>query len=266
MRPSAFSNGQIFGALGLSCLVQVPLVVLVALAHAGPGFEPPALPPREMAIAINPILDLPLLKKGGKPRPNKLPDMWKPPQQVKRYEQKAVPSTAAKKTVDAIPEVEAAKKPEEVPPPDAPVAKSVDEMIQKMKAEREEEEPNVPEEGASDGIEGGTETDPLKARAINLYERKLAEWLRQGFDPPVDELGCATLAPLRANVNARISAEGTVSGYDITSSGNDVFDGRVRRAMDARVGQKVPPPPPNYPDILDAVVRSVFLGKNEKCK
>ena len=58
----------------------------------------------------------------------------------------------------------------------------------------------------------------------------------------------------------------TVESYELTSSGDPVFDATVRQVMDARVGQKVPPPPPNYPDILDRVVLPTFQGKNEKCK
>lgn len=270
MRAKAFSPGQIWAAISLSGLVQGGVLVLLLVMHDRGGFVPKPEPPREMTIAVKPVLDLPLLKKGGKPRPNKLPDMWKPPQQIKRVEQKSVPTPFAKKTPEAIPEKKEEKKPppkpdEKPPDPTAPAAAQVDRPA--LVVEREEEEaPNVAEEGAADGVEEGTEADPLKARAVDVYRIKLINWFKQGFSPPVDELDCSILKGLRSSVTARIAPDGTVASYDLAPSGNAIFDARVRRAMDGRVGEKVPPPPPNYPDILDAVVHPTFQGKNDQCK
>src|SRR5688572_15533369 len=222
-----------------------------------------------MAIAVKPIVDLPLLKKGGKPRPNKLPDMWKPPQQIKRVKADKPPPPVAPKKAAIAPQKkdeppETPPKPEEKPPePEAPVAKEVDETIKEV--EREVEEPNLPEEGAVDGLEEGTEKDPLKARAVDLYRVKLVNWFKQGFVPPLDQIDCAVLKDLRVAVNAQVAPDGTVQSYELVSSGNPIFDERVKQVMETRVGQKVPPPPPNYPDILDAVIHPTFQGKNEKC-
>jgi hypothetical protein len=270
VRGAAFSSGQIGAAVSLAALVQAGLVTLLILTQAAKGFVPrPEPPPREMSIAVKPMLDLPLLKKGGKPKANKLPDMWKPPQQVKRVEPTKVPTPLAPKTLEAPPEKKEEKekkpKPEEKPPqPDTPVAKQVDETVKQV--EREVEEPNLPEEGAVDGVEEGTEKDPLKARAVDLYRLKLINWFKTGFTPPLDQIDCAVLKDLKVAVKAQVSPDGTVLSYDLTSSGNAVFDARVRQVMDSRIGQKVPPPPPNYPDILDAVVHPTFQGKNEQCK
>ncbi len=265
MRGRAFSPGEIAGSVTIAALIQGGIVVLLLLAHTAGGFVPrPEPPPREMSIAVKPMLDLPLLKQGGKPRKNKLPDMWKPPQQIKRVEQKSVPSTQTKRT-DPVPETKVVKKDEKPPPPDTPVAKHVDETLPEVERE-EEEAPNVPEEGAVDGVEEGTETDPLKARAVDLYRVKLTNWFKQGFSPPNEEVDCETLKNLQARVTAHIGPDRTVTSYDIVPSGNEIFDARVRRAMEGRVGQSVPPPPPNYPEILGTVANPTFLGKNEKCK
>jgi hypothetical protein len=270
VRGSAFSSGQIGAALSLAALVQAGLVTLLILTQSAKGFVPrPEPPSREMSIAVKPMLDLPLLKKGGKPKANKLPDMWKPPQQVKRVEPTKVPTPLAPKTLEAPPEKKEEKekkpKPDEKPPePEAPVARQVDETVKQV--EREVEEPNLPEEGAVDGVEEGTEKDPLKARAVDLYRLRLINWFKQGFSPPLDQIDCAVLKELKVAVHAQVAPDGTVSSYDLASSGNAAFDARVRQVMDARVGQKVPPPPPNYPDILDAVVHPTFQGKNEQCK
>jgi len=55
-------------------------------------------------------------------------------------------------------------------------------------------------------------------------------------------------------------------GVVFALSGNEIFDGRVRAAMEAHVGQVVPPPPPNYPELLERVFLPTFVGENEKCK
>jgi hypothetical protein len=265
VRGRAFSPGEIAWSVSIATLIQGGIVVLLLLAHSAGGFVPrPEPPPREMAIAVKPMLDLPLLKQGGKPRQNKLPDMWKPPQQIKRVEQKSVPSTQTKRS-DPIPDSKVAKADEKPPPPDAPVAKHVDEPL-KVEREEEEDAPNVPEEGTVDGAEEGTEPDPLKARAVDQYRIKLTNWFKQGFSPPNDEVDCETLKNLQAKVTAHIGPDRTVASYDMVPSGNEIFDARVRRVMEGRVGQPVPPPPPNYPDILGTVAHPTFLGKNEKCK
>ena len=257
--------------MSLAAVVQAGFVALLIATNASKGFVPrPEPPPREMSIAVKPMLDLPLLKKGGKPKANKLPDMWKPPQQIKRREPTKVPTPLAPKVPEAIPKKEEEKekkppKPDEKPPaPETPVAREVDETVKEV--EREVEEPNLPEEGAVDGVEEGTEKDPLKARAVDLYRVRLINWFKTGFAPPLDQIDCAVLKDLKVAVHATVAPDGTVQSYDLVSSGNPVFDARVRSVMDTRVGQKVPPPPQNYPDILDAVVHPTFQGKNEKCK
>jgi outer membrane biosynthesis protein TonB len=277
VRSPAFSSGQVGLAVSLASLVQGGFVALLIVTQTAKGFVPrPEPPPREISIAVKPMLDLPLLKKGGKPKANKLPDMWKAPKQIKRVEQPAkVPTPLAPKTPEVIPEKkdkeeEKEKKPpkpdEQPPPPDAPVAKSVDEMIKQMRQEATVEDgPDVAEEGDVNGAKEGTETDPLKARAVDLYRLKLISWFKQGFSAPIDKIDCSVLKHLKASVHANIAPDGTVESYDLTSSGDPVFDATVRQVMDSRVGQKVPPPPPNYPDILDRVVLPTFQGKNEKC-
>jgi outer membrane biosynthesis protein TonB len=270
VKPAAFSPGQVVGALSLASLVQAGLVLSMVLARVITGEslhrEPP---PREMRIAVKPMLDAPLLKKGTQTpaaTPPKLPDMWKPPEPVKpRAEPKPAPTAQPKKpsdTADPKP-----TKPEEKATPETPQARRVDDMVKKMQREAEEQtEPQQTERGGEDGVKEGTETDPLKARAVDTYSAKLIAWFRQGFSAPVDEIDCATLVGLEAKVTAHIGANREVTGYTMKSSGNQVFDERVRAAMEMHVGQSVPPPPPNYPNLLEPTVFPTFQGKNEKCK
>ena len=268
MRPPAFSPGQVVGAISLASLMQVGVVVVMLLARTSVGYvvqrEPP---PREMRIAVKPILDAELLKKGSKPRVAKLPEMWKPPDPVKRVEPKVAPPAEPKKISEASPDQ---PKPEEKTPPQTAQAKRVDELVKKMEREAKEQEPEavepeLPDEGGADGVEEGKEKDPLKARAVDVYQQKLINWFKQGFILPLDELDCATLVGLSTRVTAQIGPGREVTGYTLEPSGNAIFDARVRLAMEGRVGETVPPPPPNYPELLEPVVHPTFQGKNEKC-
>ena len=273
MRPAAFSPGQVVGALSLASVVQVGMVLALVLARVVTGEslqrEPP---PRAMRIAVNPILDAPLLKKGTQApaaTPPKLPDMWKPPEPVKpRAESKPTPTTVQPRKPDDTADPKPTK-PDEKPTPETPQARRVDDMVKKMQREAEDQsepQPQQTEKGGEDGVKEGTETDPLKARAVDTYSAKLINWFRQGFSAPVDEIDCATLVGLEAKVTARIGPNREVLSYTMKSSGNEVFDGRVRAAMEMHVGQSVPPPPPNYPNLLEPTVFPTFQGKNEKCK
>ena len=272
MRPPAFSPGQVVGAVSLAGLVQGALVLSVVLARVAGGQSVQREPPlREMRIAVKPMLDAPLLHKGTQAAatPPKLPDMWKPPPPKPPPEPKAVPAPQAKKPPEASDPKPT--KPEERPTPETPQARRVDDMVKKM--QREAEDPSDPqppekasEKGGEDGVKEGTETDPLKARATDSYKLRLQKWFQEGFSEPLDELDCATLVKLRARVRAQIGANREVQSYSMESSGNEIFDGRVRAAMEAHVGQVVPPPPPNYPQLLERVFLPTFVGENEKCK
>jgi len=268
VRPPAFSPGQVVGAVSLASLVQGALVLSVVLARvAGGASAQRETPMREMRIAVKPMLDAPLLRKGTQQaaaRPPKLPDMWKPPEPKPRVEPKPVPGPQAKKPPDALDPKPT--KPEERPTPETPQARRVDDMVKRMQREAEGQEEPSTERGGEDGVKEGTETDPLKARATDSYKLKLQKWFQEGFFEPLDELDCATLMKLRAKVRAQIGANREVISYSVESSGNEIFDGRVRAAMEAHVGQVVPPPPPNYPELLERVFLPTFVGENEKCK
>lgn len=263
-----FSPGEVFGAVTLAVLAEGALIVLVMVA----GQQEPQLrpePSRELSVAIRPVMDLPLLKRGGKKNPKKLPDMVRKPQPVKRYEQQSTPTPLAKKTLPAATSkkvVKPKKRNREPPPPDAKTAQRVDDMIRKMKQEAAAQEPNLTTEGAADGSDEGTETDPLKARAVSLYRLKLIQWFKRGFRPTTQGAPCEQLRSLKAQVRTHIGSDRSVSRFTITQlSGNSDFDSRVRTRMENSVGKMVPPPPPNYPDVLNQEVRLAFSGKDAQC-
>jgi hypothetical protein len=265
MRGTAFSPGEVFGAVTLSSLVQAGVVALLVFGRAAhpPMVEPE--PEMTMIVPVNPVVDdeRPILKK-GKPDPKPPPEPPKAPPK-EEFDNVSAPAAVAPTTPPPAPPPPVAKPEEKPPTPEAPpVVKKVDRP--KLVVEREVD-PEAEEEGDEGGAVGGTEKDPLKARAISLYQQKLIAWFQRGFVPPLDAIPCPTLVTLKLSVQAHIGADHIVTGYTVSgTSGNSIFDARVRERMEKTIGQEVPPPPPNYPDLAEAKVFPTFIGKNDKCK
>jgi hypothetical protein len=222
--------------------------------------------PEEIPIAVKPVMDdLPLLKLGSKKVKLKLPDMWTKQAPVQRFEEKSAPSEKAEKTVAAIPTTPVATAEAAAPPPDAAIAKEVDQKL--IDAGTPKEEPNLPTEGASDGSKNGTETDPLKARASNLYRDKLIGWFQVRFRPPMD-VPCDVLHGLNATATINVGGDRVITGYTLSrASNNEVFDAKVKATLEALVGQELPPPPPLYPDLSPgALIYPTLSGKGAKCE
>lgn len=226
--------------------------------------------PRELPMAVKPVMDdLPLLKLGGKRMKPKLPEMWKKlaPTPIQRFEEKSAPSEKAKDDPETIPTSEVVKGDAAAPPPDADLAKEVDPVLQDLDAAVAETEPEVEGPGAKDGVKEGTETDPLKARAVDQYKMKVLGWFNSRFKPPIGQIPCDELHKLSSSVVANVSSDGTVTGYSVSRpSGNAAFDAKVTATMSAIVGQQLPPPPPLYPDILGSSIHPTFSGRGAKCE
>jgi len=225
--------------------------------------KPP--PPTEVPIAVKPVLDeLPLLKLGGKKVKAKLPEMWKKNPPVQRFEERSAPSALADKSPNAIPTSPLAPADAAAPPPDAEVAKEVDQTLLDAGPDAA---PTVEGEGAADGVKEGTETDPMKARVRSSYFGKVMGWFQVRFQPPVGEVPCEELKKLKSSVNVTLAPDHlTITGYSIASpSGNAGFDARVKTTMDRIVGQQIPPPPPLYPELGQSTLQPILSGQAAKC-
>jgi hypothetical protein len=249
--PAAFSAREIAIAIVGAACVELGLFALFLYAGVGGHIqakEPE--PPPPIPIKVKPVLDeVPLLKLGGKKMKPKLPEMWKknPPVQP-----------------DAIPTSKLAPLDAEAPPPDAEVAKEVD---QELLDATPDAEPTVEGEGSPDGIKEGTEADPLKARAVSQYRMKIIGWFNARFVPPSEGAPCEELKKLSAGVVATIGGDRSVTGFSIgRPSGNAIFDQRVQSSMQSTVGQILPPPPPLYPDILSSSVSLTLSGQSLQCE
>lgn len=267
MAASAFLPRELALALFFSTAVEASLFGLFVVAgqnRAKVVAHEPA-PAEEIPIAVQPVLDdLPLLKLGSKHVKAKLPDMWTKQAPVQRFEETSAPSPKAEKTPQAIPTTPVASKDAEAPPPDAAIAKEVEQKL--TDAAPPKQEANLPTEGAADGVKEGTETDPLKARAANLYAAKLIGWFQIRFQRPTG-LPCDVVHALSAGAQITVGPDRSIVSFTFSRpSGNADFDAKVKASLEAEVGQELPPPPPLYPDLKpSSVLTPTFSGKDAPC-
>jgi hypothetical protein len=212
-------------------------------------------------------LDAPLLKLGGKRDPTKLPDRWVRQKQKPRVEQKSFVSTNAGKTEHDIPppDVHVADAGTPPPPPETEVAKQVDVPVPAVVDAGPPAPANVDQAGHADGVKEGTETDPLKARAVDLYRAKIAAWFSSRFGVHGSGLSEVELVKTRVHAVVQIGSGNVVVGYTLAPSGNAAFDAAARAALDGAKGQSIPPPPENYPDVAQTQINITFVCRAKRC-
>jgi hypothetical protein len=213
-----------------------------------------------IAVAITPVLKL------GSKTPTKLPSTWqrKQPVAAKSQHEAALPSPQAQKTPDAIPtsavpdaavapvavDASHAETPDLTAPVDAGVAAA----------------PVASTEGSEQGAVGGTETDPLKARAADAYRAQLMHWFMEHFHIrgklPFDQL-----KTLHSTTTVTVTGDRRVGGFTVDhASGDPTFDAEVRSTLTEiqSSGVELPAPPPMYPDILHSTLPVNFACTVQK--
>jgi outer membrane biosynthesis protein TonB len=199
-----------------------------------------------IAVSITPVLKL------GSKNPTKLPTQWtrRTPPPPPKQEQAPLPSPQAAKTPDAIPKtnVADAAPPQLLPEagPTGPTAGPVSPATSGSATTASSVQ------GSEQGAANGTETDPLKARAADMYRAQLASWFASRFQirgkVPFD-----TLKKLHAAAVVTVTGDRKVGSFSVVKpSGDATFDAEVQATL-ARIqsgGAELPAPPPMYPDML----------------
>lgn len=246
--PRVFPKRDVYLAVFVAVVVQGAFVALLARGEPKEVLvELSDDNAKPVSVAITPVPDdLPMLKLGGKKQPGKLPDMWLKPKKSQKSSGDQAPSTKADTEHPATSKGDAGV---------ANDAQSLDPIAGDASSD-----PVAQNEGSAAGSKLGTETDPLKAHAVDQYRAQLDAWFSARFNirgkVPWDKL-----KGLKATVVVDVSPDRKVSGYDVVSgSGDDVFDDQLYRDL-AKVqvsGAVLPPPPENYPDILGSKLRLSF--------
>lgn len=258
--------------MALSALLSAAVLIGGAVALSRASLDRPAAVPEidlgaAIPVRITPVIDLdtPLLKLGGQRDLTRLPDRWVKQTPKPRVEQKSFVSTKAGKTEADVPppEVKVAEAKTPPPPPDAELAKHVDAPAPEVVDAGAPA--NVDEKGHADGVKEGTETDPLKARAVDLYRAKIAGWFSGRFRVSGSGMAQAELTHYRVAASVEIGADRTVTGYTIVPSGNPVFDAAARASLESARGKPLPPPPENYPDVVQSRINVTFVCRENRC-
>jgi hypothetical protein len=238
-----FEAQDIVIACGVALLAQLGFIIAFSLPS--PKFVQADITndnAQPIAVAITPVLKL------GSKTPSKLPSQWQRRPALAKT-QAAVPSPQAEKTVEAIPKTHT---------PDASVAPVVvdagraEQANQTAPQESAAAAPAASVEGSEQGAANGTETDPLKARAADMYRAQLMAWFAERFlirgKVPFD-----TLKTLHASAIVTVTAERKLGSFTVVKpSGDATFDAEVQATL-SRIqsgGAELPAPPPMYPEML----------------
>ena len=120
-------------------------------------------------------------------------------------------------------------------------------------------------QGSEQGAANGTETDPLKARAADMYRAQLAGWFASRFQIR-GKVPFETLKTLHASAAVTVTDRHVV-GFSITRpSGDPTFDAEVQATL-SRIqsgGAGLPAPPPMYPEMLGATLPVGFQCSIQK--
>jgi hypothetical protein len=199
---------------------------------------------RPIAVAITPVLKL------GTKTPTKLPSQWQRRRPVAaKSEPAALPSPQAEKTLEAIPKTNVADA--SVAPNPSSVA-AVEQPNASAPADAGAVATAASTEGSEQGAANGTETDPLKARAVDMYREQLKAWFASRFQIrgkiPFDKL-----KTLSAHATVTVTSDRRVGGFSVVKgSGDSTFDSEVRSTLAGiqSSGAELPAPPPMYPELL----------------
>lgn len=194
-----------------------------------------------IAVAITPVLKL-----GSK---TKLPSAWQRQRPVAAKSQAPLPSPQAEKTLEAIPKAHVS---------DAGVAPVVvdaaplEQPNLTLPADAQASAPVASTEGSEQGAANGTETDPLRARAADMYRDQLAAWFAARFQI-AGKIPFDRLKTLSALVRVSVTDDRKVGSFTVLKpSGDATFDAEVNATLNRiqSSGVELPAPPPMYPEML----------------
>ncbi|HZF48815.1 MAG TPA: energy transducer TonB [Polyangiaceae bacterium] len=258
--------------LAVALAVAVEGLALIGLRSArhprassapDPGPMEAAIPVRAVALQ-DPAA--PLLKRGGggggAPRARTTP--------APREEQARPVPAAAERALSERDQAKAAPQ-DSVAPAEDPAASSANEADPPAGTAAEgatgatDKPPGPGGEGHLEGSPEGTEADPLKARAVDLYRSRIIAWFSGRFRVSGSGLPREELERLRVTAIVTISSDRRIVSYAITPSGSAPFDAAARAALESTVGSSIPAPPESYPGIVQTSIHVTFVCRRDQC-
>ncbi len=240
-------------ALGLALAIAIhaiPIVILV-VSILVPSHDAP-----EEALVAKPVIAASLLKLGKPLDPKKLPNRVVPKQSTTNAKDLVASQNDPVHTTDAG-----------VPPADA---KHTDlEMLQARSDPFAEDAGKArPDEGFANGSDAGTETDPNKVHAGDMYALQLDAFFRQRWNiPSVISQGDENKLCVQYQVN--ISPRMVIwhlQEAPVKTSGNDLYDDSAKETLQKLLDDKtaLPDPPKEIAESYRG--RTVVVGLGKGCK
>ena len=220
-------------ALGVALAFALHALPIAALAIHVIFPSPPSAD--EPAVA-RPVIGATLLKLGKPIDPSKLPDRFVP--RARTAPQQKL--TASRE--DPIKKAE----PDAGPPPPNTQESDIARLIAKSDPFAEDAGKDHPEEGRAEGVEGGTETDPSKVKAGDMYAARLGAFIHERWQyPTVISQGEAnklcTIFQVAISPHMQVWH---VRQEPVKKSGNELFDDSARTTLQKLLDDRTPLPDP----------------------
>ena len=239
-------------ALGVAlalALHAIPIAAIV-LKATFPSIEAPEEP-----LVAKPVVAAQLLKLGKPLDPSKLPDRIVPQK-----------STAPKHDIVASREDPLKQHDAGPPPPNADQA-DLTKLVAKSDPFAEDAGKVRPEEGFANGSDAGTETDPNKARAGDLYASQLGQLFAQALTvPSVISVGESSklCTVVQINIDRRMVIW-HMRTEPIKKSGNDLFDDSAKTTIQKLMDDRTPLPDPPKEVEEQWRGRTINIGMGDGC-
>lgn len=240
------------------------VAIFTAGDHAAARADIAEPPQGEMAVAVDAVSDLPLLKYGAE-KPSTGAGHSAARARQSRGQTEPTRTARAPGAAAATPPLPTLPETPEAPSSPTPAATSTSANADPEPATGPVvADAGLPPAAASTlgsalGSDAGTEIDPLKARAAASYRSQLDNWFSARFHIR-GRLPFARLEKLVASVVVSVSERHVVSFSLAAPSGDPVFDGQLRADLNAiqSSGVELPAPPPTHPELLGSTVSLRF--------
>ncbi len=227
---TAYESDEVAMGIALAIALHLVPVGLVFVKAKFPTFLPTSVePPARTVIAAT------MLKLGKPLDPKQLPDRLVPRARVAPQKEVVASREEPKKPV-----VDAG-----VPPPNTKNA-DIQRLITKSEPFAEDGGKEHPQIGHPEGVAEGTETDPSKVHAGDLYATKLAQFLRTRWTFPsiISEGEAARLCTtFQVSVSPRMVIW-HLKEQAVRKSGNELFDDSARAVLQKLLDDRTPLPDP----------------------
>jgi hypothetical protein len=111
---------------------------------------------------------------------------------------------------------------------------------------REDEIPNAYEPEDDPSTHGGAARNPKRQLVTRMYHRHLMAFLKHGFSCPAAPTQARACHP---SAHFDVSANGKVGSFVLSACGVPALDAAVEASARSKMGEQLPPPPNDYPEI-----------------